>query len=63
MQELEQQLDPRQFARVHRTAIVRIDRVREMQTAARSGDTVVVMLDGTEVPVSARYRRRLERMA
>jgi two-component system, LytTR family, response regulator len=63
MQEMEQQLDPRQFARVHRTAIVRIDRVREMRTAAHAGDTMVMMLDGTEVPVSARYRRRLERMA
>ena len=63
MQEMERQLDPRQFARVHRTAIVRVDRVREMRTAAHSGETAVVMLDGTEVPVSARYRRRLERMA
>jgi two-component system, LytTR family, response regulator len=60
MQEMERQLDPRQFARVHRSAIVRIDRVREMRTAAHSMETVVVMQDGAEVPVSVRYRRRFE---
>jgi two-component system LytT family response regulator len=58
MQEMEAQLDPREFARVHRSAIVRIDRVREMRTAPHSGESVLVMYDGTEVPVSARYRRR-----
>jgi two-component system LytT family response regulator len=60
MQEMEQQLDPRLFARVHRSAIVRIDRVRELRVAPNSAETVLVMEDGTAVPVSARYRRRLE---
>ena len=59
MNEMEQRLDRRQFVRVHRSSIVRMDRVREMRATA-AGDTVVVLHDGTEVPVSARYRHRLE---
>ena len=54
---LERRLDPRQFARVHRSAIVRLDRVREL----REDDTgtSVVLRDGTAVPVSRRRRERL----
>ena len=51
---LERRLDARQFVRAHRGAIVNIDRVRELR--ARSGDTVLVLRDGTRVPVSRRRR-------
>lgn len=56
--QMEAQLDPRAFARVHRSAIVRLDRVRELRTPP-GGETVAVLRDGTAVPVSQRYRARL----
>lgn len=43
------QLDPAQFVRVHRTAVVNISRVRSFQD---SGDLKLDLLDGTSVPVS-----------
>ena len=52
---LEERLDPAQFARVHRSAIVRLDRVRELRAPAL-GETVLVLRDGTRVPVSRRRR-------
>ncbi|HEY6224012.1 MAG TPA: LytTR family DNA-binding domain-containing protein [Gemmatimonadales bacterium] len=53
---LARRLDPVRFARIHRSAIVRLDHVRELRTTGRDGRTVVRLRDGTEVPVS---RRRL----
>ncbi len=52
---LMRRLDPAQFLRVHRSAVVRIDRVRELCADAR-GDLTVVLPDGTKVPVSRRQR-------
>ena len=48
---LEGRLD-REFARVHRSAIVRLDQVREVRTGG--GETAVVLRDGTVLPVSRR---------
>jgi two-component system LytT family response regulator len=55
---LEQRLDPHQFARVHRSAIVPLDRVREMRTIG-GGESVLVLRDGTRVPVSRRRREQV----
>jgi two-component system LytT family response regulator len=55
---LERDLDPLQFARVHRSAIVALDRVRELQSLG-GGEYRVVLRDGTQVPMSQRYRDRL----
>jgi two-component system LytT family response regulator len=55
---LEQRLDPSRFARVHRSAIVRIDRVREMRSSA-GGESLLVLRDGTRVPVSRRRREQV----
>jgi two-component system, LytTR family, response regulator len=54
---LEARLDPARFVRVHRSAIVQLDQVRELRLGGPSGDDAAVVLrDGTRVPVS---RRRL----
>jgi two-component system, LytTR family, response regulator len=54
---LEARLDPVRYARIHRSAIVRLGHVR---TLAGGGDApVVVLQDGTRLPVS---RRRLARI-
>lgn len=55
-----ERLDPQRFVRVHRTAIVNLDRVREVIQVAR-GEYVLVLADGsTRVPLSRSYRARLE---
>jgi two-component system LytT family response regulator len=55
---LEGRLDPAAFARIHRSALVQIDRVRELR-AVGNGDYKVVLADGTVLPMSQRYRDRL----
>ena len=55
---LEQRLDPDRFIRVHRSAIVRLDRVREMRSVS-AGESVLVLRDGTRVPVSRRRREQV----
>jgi len=54
---LDQRLDPTKFVRAHRSAIVNIDRVREMRNDA--GETFLVLRDGTRVPVSRRRREQV----
>ena len=58
MTSLEARLDRARFVRVHRGAIVNIGRVREVRTT--SGDAVVVLRDGTRLPVSRRRRSALQ---
>ena len=55
---LEQRLDPNRFIRVHRSAIVPLDRVREMRSVA-PGESVLVLRDGTRIPVSRRRREQV----
>ena len=55
---LEAELDPRAFARIDRSAIVNLTRVRELRRRT-DGRWVVRLLDGTELPVSRRRREQL----
>ena len=55
MQTLEERLDPAQFFRIHRSTIVRIDRVEALLTAP-GGDYTVRLADGTRLGLS-RSRR------
>jgi two-component system LytT family response regulator len=57
MASLEARLDATRFVRVHRGAMVNVTRIREVRTAA--GDTVVILRDGTRLPVSRRRRSAL----
>jgi two-component system LytT family response regulator len=61
MEELEKQLDPRQFFRVHRSAIVNIDRVREIHPLFR-GDCALVLADGHRLKLSRSRRKEFEKM-
>ena len=53
------QLDADRFVRVHRSAIVNLSRVREMEPLV-SGDQRLVLSDGTELRVSRTYRAVLD---
>ena len=56
---LERRLDATRFLRAHRGAIVNVDRIREMRGDA--GETVLVLRDGSRVPVSRRRREQVSR--
>jgi two-component system LytT family response regulator len=60
LQSLADRLDPRVFIRIHRSHIVRIDRVRAVRILD-NGDGTAVLKDGTELPVSRTRREALLR--
>jgi two-component system LytT family response regulator len=51
-------LDPERFARIHRSTIVQIDRIRELLPSFH-GDFAAVLRDGTRLNVSRAYRNAL----
>lgn len=55
-------LDPRQFRRIHRSSIVNLDFIREIQPWF-SGDHVVMMKDGTRLTMSRTYRDQFKELA
>ena len=61
LQRLAVDLDPQQFVRVHRSAIVRLDRVEEFQPTFH-GDFVIRLRDGTRVAMSRSYRAAVEQV-
>ena len=58
MQGIEGKLDKRRFLRIHRSTIVNIERVKELEPWF-NGDYVVVLRDGTKLTLSATYRSAL----
>ena len=60
MASLERRLDGGRFARVHRSAIVNLDAVRELQPWF-GGDYIVILTNGAKVRASRTYRSRLDR--
>jgi two-component system, LytTR family, response regulator len=59
MSELEQDLDPAAFRRIHRSAIVNLARVRAIELN-RNGEYDVLLDNGTALPISRRYRKQLQ---
>jgi two-component system LytT family response regulator len=55
-------LDPRRFLRIHRSTIIQVDRLAELQTTF-SGDYVVILKDGTRLALSRTYRHALRQLA
>ena len=60
MQALERRLDPAQFVRVHRSAIVRLDRIESI-TRRRGGEATVRLRTGGELVASRSRRAELEK--
>jgi two-component system LytT family response regulator len=59
MAELDDELDQTVFCRIHRSTIVRLDRVRGMKLN-ESGEYDVLLEDGTKLRLSRRYRKELQ---
>jgi two-component system LytT family response regulator len=59
MNDLEARLEPAMFARVHRSAIVNLDRIQELQTE-NHGEVTIVLAGGRTLRWSRSYRERLD---
>jgi two-component system, LytTR family, response regulator len=59
MSELDQELSPTLFCRIHRSTIVNLDRVRGLKLG-EDGEYEVQLENGTSLPLSRRYRKQLQ---
>ncbi len=59
MNRMEGRLDPRRFARIHRSRIVNTERIKELQPWF-NGEHVVILRDGTRLTLSRGYKDRLQ---
>jgi two-component system, LytTR family, response regulator len=59
MSSLESKLDSRKFLRIHRSTIVNIESVKELQPLFH-GEYAVLLRDGTQLTLSRGYRDKLE---
>ncbi len=59
MSNLERQLDPQQFQRIHRSTIVQLDCIAALEPAYH-GDYIVLLRDGTQLKMSRRHRQKVE---
>lgn len=58
LHKLEQKLDPDQFARVHRSTIVNIDRIKALHPMF-NGDQLLILQNGTKLNLSRTYHEKL----
>lgn len=61
LSELEQQLDPQRFVRIHRSYLLNIDRLARIELAAKDS-RVAVLKDGRQLPVSRSGYSRLKEL-
>lgn len=59
--EIAERLDPAQFIRIHRSAIVNVHKIKELQPV-NSGEYIVVLKDGKELSCSRGYRSGLQQL-
>ncbi len=59
LSDLEQDLDPLLFCRIHRSAIVNLDRVRGLRSN-EDGDYTVLLHNGATLRLSRKYRKQLQ---
>ena len=61
MLEMEARLDPERFCRIHRSTIVNISRVRQVQNRT-GGEYVVILADGTALRLSRSRKEQIEQI-
>jgi two-component system, LytTR family, response regulator len=54
----DQKLDPEHFVRLHRSAIVNVERIRQLLPWSR-GEQVALLQDGTQITIGRAFRQRL----
>jgi two-component system, LytTR family, response regulator len=59
LSELFARLDPKEFIRIHRSTVVRIDHIKEIHRWSRGG-YFIVLKDGTELTTGGRYKSGVE---
>jgi two-component system, LytTR family, response regulator len=59
MTALEKRLDPRSFLRIHRSTMVNLERIREIQSLSNR-TYVVILEDGTKLESSSGYRQQIQ---
>jgi two-component system LytT family response regulator len=59
--ELEKRLDPQKFARVHRSAIVNLSRIRNLEKDGEGG-MIATLSNGTEIKISRSYAAALRKL-
>jgi two-component system, LytTR family, response regulator len=58
---LESQLDPRNFVRIHRSYLVRLEKIARIEPYSKDS-RIVVLADGTQLPVSRAGHARLKEL-
>jgi two-component system LytT family response regulator len=61
MTRMEEMLDPKKFVRIHRSTIVRVERIRMLEPLFQ-GDFLVILEDGSRLPSSRGYRENLQEL-
>jgi len=59
MSDVEKRLDPLRFVRIHRSAIINIDRVESLERTV-NGDYRVFLKDGSTLPLSRNYKAAMQ---
>jgi len=59
--QISEKLDPDQFVRIHRSAIANVRKIKELQPC-NSGEYIVVLKGGKELPCSRGYRAGLQKL-
>jgi two-component system LytT family response regulator len=58
LSDIEARLDPKKFLRIGRSAIVNVDRIKELEPL-HQGDYIISLYDNTQLNLSRNYRDRL----
>ncbi len=61
MSHLEKRLDPEKFTRIHRSYIINLDFTKEIQPWSH-GDCLVILKNGTKLPLSRKFRGKIFKM-
>jgi two-component system LytT family response regulator len=61
LSDLESQLDPRRFVRIHRSYLLNIDRLAKVELYAKDSREAILQ-DGTRLPVSRTGYQRLQQL-
>jgi len=59
--DLESQLDPRRFVRIHRSYLLNIERISRVELYAKDS-RIAILTDGTKLPVSRAGYQRLQQL-